>query len=320
MNRKWMAILAAACVLGAAFLFLQDTKKPEIDNQSDPGIVAKVGSREIRVEDFQRELVRRGGARPENVDPQKLLEEMIEDEVLMAKAVESGLDENPEIVRAYRNMVVAAFKKRELVPRIEKETVTDAEIKAYYDANPGEFTRLAKIRLAFLYMAIPSKVQDHSRIEKARAKMEEAREKALALKEERGFGSLAVEYSEDQATRYKGGDIGWVEEGRPYRWDPAVLAAGFDLENVGDVSEIVTTGDGIYLVKLMDRRPSRLVAFEKAAPRIRHKLTMEKEREVEMNFHQEMRAATVIEIYPEILESIATPSGPAAKGPVPPKL
>jgi PPIC-type PPIASE domain. len=45
--------------------------------------------------------------------------------------------------------------------------------------------------------------------------MIEARESASKQNHGRGFGPIAVKYSEDQVTRYKGGDIGWVNKNRP---------------------------------------------------------------------------------------------------------
>ncbi len=312
MNRNLIIFLVIMCILAGVLFFTKGRFEPEPVHTADPGLIAKVGPREIRVEDFQQEVRRRGGAHPEQIDKNALLDEMIEDEALMAKAIETGLDKDPEIMRAYRNMLISAFKKRYLLPRIKEGEVTDAEVQTYYKTHPDEFTRPAKVRLALLYMAIPSKSSAQSSVEAVRAKIVEVRKKALDLQAERGFGSLAVNYSDDQTTRYKGGDIGWVEEGNSYRWDSAVLSAGFALENIGDISDIIVATDGFYLVKLLDRRSAEVMQQDKAAARIRYKLMQEKEKNIEKVFQEEMRAAIEIVIYPEILASVPLPALPDA--------
>ena len=71
-----------------------------------------------------------------------------------------------------------------------------------------------------------------------RARMEEGLKKASETPVEGGrgaasigFGAVAVEYSDDQVSRYRGGDIGWLDDGNfSYRWPKEVLAAGYALE------------------------------------------------------------------------------------------
>jgi len=151
----------------------------------------------------------------------------------------------------------------------------------------------------------------HEKLTGLRSRMVEAREKALKSSDGPGFGSLAIEYSEDQATRYKGGDIGWIEEGRGrYRWDSKVIAAGFSLGKIGEISEIIATDSGLFLVKLLDRREPVVSPLEQVKERIRHKLVLEKRKQIEKEFLEEMRAGTAIEIYPEVLEAVKPPASP----------
>ena len=60
---------------------------------------------------------------------------------------------------------------------------------------------------------------------------ETARTEALALEPGvPGFGGVAVNYSEDQDSRYRGGDIGWLQAGTiDGRWDRKVSEAVFAL-------------------------------------------------------------------------------------------
>jgi parvulin-like peptidyl-prolyl isomerase len=321
MNRKIIMFFALGFFFITAIYFINERFSHENIQKSghNVDIIAKIGSREISVKEFQQKMRKRGGAHPDRVEKKALLDEMIEEELLLLKAIEAGLYKDPEVLNSYRNLLIGTFKERYLKPRIDNVEITDAEIKSYYENHPEEFTRPARIRLALIYMAIPPGKSES----KIRAKMAEIRKKAINSKEEKGFGKLCVLHSQDQATRYKGGDIGWVEEGKSYRFAPGVLSAGFALKNIGDISDILTTENGLYLVKLSDLRPQKVIPLSKTAPRIRHMLVKEKKEKIRKNFQKELHLAAKIETYPEILKNVSTKmilSESETKQALPPKL
>jgi peptidyl-prolyl cis-trans isomerase C len=124
------------------------------------------------------------------------------------------------------------------------------------------------------------------------ARMEEARRKALQLPPGTvGFGPLAIDYSDDDATRYRGGDLGWLDtDPARYHIDPAALATGFALEERGQISSVIRGKDALYLVRVIDRRPAHSVA---PAPNIeleRHRALLAKRRALESAFAEETRA------------------------------
>ncbi|MCP4344461.1 MAG: hypothetical protein GY795_02920 [Desulfobacterales bacterium] len=301
---KTIHLIIVIAVIAAIFLVISLFQQTPKQQSRDPELIAKVGPNEIKVEQFIQEMEYR--SKRGQIDRQALLEEMIEYETLLVKAVEAGLDKDPEVIRAYRNLLVGKFKSRNLTPLIEKVNISDTDVKTCYDAHRDDYTRPAKARLAILYMET-HKSMPSEKIESIKNKMSEAREKALVLTGEKGFGKLAISFSEDQVTRYKGGDLGWVNKGQNYRWDEKVVKAGFALEKIGDTSDIVATDTGIYLVKLMDRRKSELVPIEKVNARIEHRLILEKKRETEKTFRQDIRASVNVEIFPDILETVPMP-------------
>lgn len=298
-------MILALLVFGAAGWFAYDYWQQR--QQPDPDLIATVGNREIRVKQFKEEAARRGGLRPEGLDRRKLLEELIDYEAMLVKAFEAGLDKDPEVIRAYHNLLVGKLRTRQLEPRIENVAISDEEIKAQYETHIDRYTRPARSRIAILYFETHPTMSPEKR-ESIRARLAEAREKAQSLsQDERGFGALAIRYSEDQASRYKGGDIGWLAQGRAYRWPDPVVSAGFSLETIGDVSDVIETDNGLYLVKLLDRRDAVATPLEKAKTRIRHKMLLEKRKQTEAAFIAEQRAATEITIYPDVLASIPMP-------------
>jgi hypothetical protein len=246
---------------------------------------------------------------------------MIDYETLLVRAYQMGLEKDPDVVRSYYNLLIGKLKKRELDPRLENIKVTEPEILSHYERHRDRFTRPARIRLAFLMMGMhPTMSEEKKR--KIRERMAEARDKALKTSNSHGFGSLAIDYSEHQATRYKGGDIGWIEEGRRYRWDPEIIEAGFSLKKRGAISDTIETDTGLYLVKVMDRRASEIIPLEKVKERIRHQLVLSKQKEQEKAFQDEIKNAVPIQIYHDALASVPdlTPQDAASKEVAPPPI
>ena len=74
---------------------------------------------------------------------------------------------------------------------------------------------------------------------------------------------MAQNHSEDQASRYRGGDIGWLTVGDTNApWDPAMLAAVSKLAQPGDLAPVVSTPEAFYLVKLVERQPASVRPLE----------------------------------------------------------
>jgi hypothetical protein len=290
----WAVGLVWLCLAGAC------GRKPT------PEVAARVGGHRILARDVVAEAERRAGAGRPVPEPAALLDEMVEQQILFMGAVEAGLDRDPEILDAYRRLLIGAFKERELVPRIEQVAVTDAEVRAYYEAHAERYTRPARLHLAALALK-RSRSASAEKTAGLRARMEAARQAALALPaSEHGFGALAIKYSEDQASRYRGGDIGWVEPGRGKPgWHPAAMAAGCALAETGSVSDIVTTPDAFYLLKLLGRREPEPVALAAVEPAIRQQLLREKRRAQEAAFVESLRASAEVEIDPGVLASVA---------------
>jgi parvulin-like peptidyl-prolyl isomerase len=268
-------------------------------------LVAIVGNQKIFVSDIEKEIKRRG-IHLKHLDKQKLLEDMILRHAMIDLALKTKINQQPDFIRTYQNLLIGQYKKKYLTPQINGVDFTADEIRSHYTNNIDKFTQPEKARLAIIYMKTHSTMSD-KRKQKIMDRMIEAREQAINQRHGRGFGPIAVQYSEDQVSRYKGGDIGWLYENRAYRWDKKVLNAGFDLKNINDISKIITTEKGLYIVKLLDRRPSKVQPFEKVKSRIRHKQILEKRKKVEKDFVDDVRQKTPVTIYRHAFNKIEIP-------------
>ena len=288
--------------------------------KENANVLAKVGPSEIQVDDFKREWALRAESSRTILSSEDLLEELISRELLLLKAKQSGLEQDPEVRRAIRGLLVNKLKERELKPRAESVEVTADEVRARYEQNRALYRTPAKARLAILYLQTDAKASE-ARLAEARARMAEARAAAGGELPDpgRGFGGVALTYSEDQASRYKGGDIGWLDVGREgYRWPKEVVAAGFALKNKGDVSDVIQTAKGLYLVAKLDTRAAVTTPLEQVEVTLRRQLAAEKRQQVEQAFMKSIREGVAVKINATALASLKSLPVNMAKAAEPP--
>ncbi|HTI72854.1 MAG TPA: peptidylprolyl isomerase [Candidatus Limnocylindria bacterium] len=262
-----------------------------------PEVVAVVGTRSITKAALERELQRRG---PE-ASKDKTLEELVQFEATLAKVRTAGFDRDPEIVAAVERMLVARFQERELATA-ESPVVTEDEIRASYAASAKRFAVPAKVRGGVLYLRSPQKA-DSSR----RAEVAEQAEKLRAQAQSTNataFARLVREHSDDQTTRYRGGDTGWLSAGQPQSWDPVVAETLLTLKQPGECASVVETQQGFYIIRLAESQPASVRPLAEVCDLLRHELQQAKRARMNADFQTRMRVGLDIQINPSALNQI----------------
>ena len=282
------------------------------ESKSGLGVVATVGETAIHVSELQAEIDQRK-ARGQQPEPDRILDELILREAFVARARHLGLHEDPEVISAYKNLLIARLKERELEPQMRGIEVSD-QIQpplSQKDLNPATIA-VPQIRLAILRQTIHP-TTSVAKIEQLTACLAEARNKAMRLPaSESAFGSLAINYSDDQVSRYRGGDLGWlIEDAEKLRYDRSMLEAAFALESPGAISPIIRGHDGVYLVRLLDRRTmeKQNTMRSNTGDGLSYKARLDKQREIEHTFREQVRAKIPIAIYKDNLSKIETLTG-----------
>jgi peptidyl-prolyl cis-trans isomerase D len=213
----------------------------------------------------------------------------------------------------------ALVKPTELASSIQP---TDAELSAYYAKNASRYQvpekrsaryallDLAKLRdttqvsdedlRAYYNSHIDQyKVENRAHVEhilfktigKTDAEIAEIRQKAEdVLKKAKGganFEDLAKKYSEDDATKAKGGDLGWIVEKQTV---PEFEQAAFSVPK-GSVSDLVKTQYGFHIIKVLDRETAHTKPFEEVRSTIVPILTDQKAAEQANNISTQMASA-----------------------------
>ena len=242
-------------------------------------VLATVGGKAITQGDFDREAAMRPGKSAEEV-----MGELIKHRALYSAAEASGVMESPVLKRDLENRVISEWLETAFRRERDAMTVTEAEIRAAYEEKTESLVKHpAQARFAILYQKGRNVAELTETLSEAVAAFKD--DTATATNNQRlpGFGKVAAEYSEDTVSRYKGGDIGWVGEGNASRIPDEVLAAGNAL-GVGDLSEPMAAGDGVYVIMKTDDRPLARVSFNEAAPGLRRRLLLAKQSEFEAQF------------------------------------
>ena len=302
--------VVACLVLALTGLFTSCTRKPA----ANPNVLVKVGSHEITIQDFDREVQWYVKSRRPLPDKETVLEQMISRELRLQRAKASGLENDPDVQRRYQAMLAGRVEDLELKPRLEALTVTPEEIRAVYEKEVGRYTRPAKVRLALICIKTDSKMSVE-KLAEAERRIAAARQAALALPAgSRGLGAAAAEYSEDQASRYRGGDVGWFDQGRTeYRWPAEVVTAGLALAKNGDTSDVIKASEGFYIVSRLDSREPVVTPLEQAQGSIQRRLLTEKRQQTETAFNLKMRAFAPVETFTQVLAKVPYPTATMAK-------
>ena len=244
----------------------QSKAQTQKDPEQSQDVIAIINGESITVEAYKKETILHGEHIPGRFDSmaqrEALLEEMIRFEVLAAKARKAGYDKNPEIVANFKKMMVQKLWQDQWVSMLKKVAITDDEIEQYYNKHLKDYTGPEMAKAAIIYLKFPPKATEKD-IEGLKEKAETILKKAKKPKQTiLSVDSLAKEYSDDRESKYRGGDIGWVPRGaRIFKWDKSVINAIFALKEPGDISPVITTTKGMYLIKLMDKKEGEVRSF-----------------------------------------------------------
>ncbi len=302
MKKKTSVFPVALLVAGLLFLTTACGDREgagEADSKVEGGaeVVATFADEEMSLDDFQAEVEKL----PPQVKPllsslerrKKFLENFILSKLLVDEAKRRGLDKDEEIRKQLDEM-----EKRLILQKVFKDlqqnvAVTDEDVKAYYDANPAEFTT-AEIKVSHILLEDEASAQEV--LEKVKANPD-------------SFAELAKTRSKDTATAPEGGDLGFFGRGRMV---PEFEQAAFELEKPGDLSEVVKSPFGFHVIRLTEKKEGEKRPFEQVAGEIRTKLLQERQRHaVEAHFEKVKTEAKLLIDDQVLAKYNPGPPGPA---------
>jgi peptidyl-prolyl cis-trans isomerase D len=135
----------------------------------------------------------------------------------------------------------------------ERTTIPDDALRAYYNAHIDQFKVENRAHVEHILFKTIGKTD--AEITEIRQKAEDVLKKA---KSGANFEDLAKKYSEDDGTKVKGGDLGWIVEGQTV---PEFQKVAFS-EPKGTISDLVKTQYGFHIIKVLDRETAHTKTLE----------------------------------------------------------
>jgi len=175
----------------------------------------------------------------------------------------------------------AQIEKEVLVRQVIDKVVTvparvsDDALREYYDQNTARYKKPEAVRLRII------SVQDEKKAKEAMAKITAGED----------FGKIAARMSEDNY-RIKGGDVGFVHQGRIY---PELEAVAFKM-TPGSVAGPILAEKKWFILKLEQRQPAQQLSFSDVKETLRRDLEQKRSTELMDAWMNQLRAKAKIEI------------------------
>ena len=138
--------------------------------------------------------------------------------------------------------------------------VTEQEARASCGAHPDLFAQPQRYRASHLFLAAHEETPSEVAEEKEKAIMV----LATRLSQRETLSQLAVEVSEDEASKPRGGDLNYLAETRM----PTEFIAEVQKLRVGETSKPFRSHLGFHIVQLTDIKPPRQLTFDEVRPEI----------------------------------------------------
>jgi peptidyl-prolyl cis-trans isomerase C len=251
--------------------------------------LAKIDDVTITLGEFQERINRQSPyirARYTSLEQKKeFLDSLVRFEILAKEAYKRGLDKDPEVIRTMKQVMIQKLMRDEFDAKVTADSVSDPEMKTYYDANLAEYVKPEEVRASAIILK-----------NKAQADRVLLEAKGDAGKTNKGFRDLVTKYSQDEETKLRGGDLRYFDA-QTKDFPPAVVKGAFALINTGDVSSVVDAANGtFYILKQTGRRKAMTKSLDDAKAQIRNKLFREKRLQAQKDFIDNPRSQAKIEI------------------------
>ncbi len=245
---------------------------------------------------------------------ENLLETMIRNKLLLQEANEKGFDVTEQVnlyienlkkennietdaelrqelrkqgmdFESWREQLRENFMKQALIfSEVDRFIVTDdSEIVSYYKLHPKEFTEPAEFRLRVIYLSSEGKSE-----EELQTKKEEI---SRRISEGEEMADLAAQYSEGPE-RESQGDLGTFKKGELAK----TLEEAVEKLNPGEIHPWLEARNGWYLLKLEEKKESRLKPFEEVKEEIEQKIFSERKRDKTEEYIKRLLESNYIKI------------------------
>ncbi len=186
------------------------------------------------------------------------------------------------------------LKKGEILPEFEMRA---------FSLKPGEISDLVQTSLGYHIIKLEEKKEDeihvrHILIKITPSPVDSTEVLNLAdtlyqkLKNGADFVQLVKDYSQDDESKKKGGEIGWF----PLVQLPEELREKITQTEIGQITSPVITEEGVHILKILDRKEKRSLSLEDDYDTIKEMAKRKKGNDEILKWIEELKSKTYVEV------------------------
>jgi len=236
---------------------------------------------------------------------EKIIERLLLYEDSLSQVSQTDTKERKDEMRL---KVLAQMLEQEEVD--DKIKIEDKDLQDYYNRSKAELVMPAKSKVRQIVIrAGSSDSATDDEHNKAFEKASEAYKKLVPgpLKKGEDFASVAKQYSEDEATKEKGGEVTeWIQEEMDFMGEITKHQYHEQVQAIpkGQIGQPFEANGYIYIVEVTDRSEPEQLSFEDSKEFIRERLTQEKHQELSEQLSSKLMKDAKVVIYTRTLKKI----------------
>ena len=242
-------------------------------------VLAVVEGREITQEDLELVIQslnpQQANQFQSDEGKERLLQELVNQELIYLDAVEKGLESNLDYQRSLKKMKENFLKQYAMNAMFQQAEVSDEEIQAFYEENPDQFQQPEQTKASHILV--------------------DEEEEAKKIKDELDNGASFEEKAKEASgcpSSQKGGDLGYFSKGKMV---PEFEAVATEL-NPGEISEPVKTQFGYHIIKVEDRKEGTTSDLKDVKDQLRQHLAAQKQQSIYLETVNKLKDKYSIEI------------------------
>jgi hypothetical protein len=280
-------LLTAGAAIGLALATFGLLERPTDPRLLAPDAAAQVGGRTIRRIDYERVLAGVEGdlRNPlDESDRRRVLDRMIDEELLVQRALELGL---AAIDRRVRGELTAGLMDS-IVGEADADEASPREVARHFEENIDFFTRPGRLHAQTIFFSARNdgRRQDGSAAERATRAGGLLRAGENASEVESRLGDLQISPIPN----------GMLPPSKVRDYVGPIILQSLEELAVGEWSEPIESGGGVYLARVIDREPPIIPAFEEVEGLVRQDLRRRRGDQALRDYLDDLRSRTPVAV------------------------
>jgi len=243
---------------------------------NDPGVIARTGDKDVRIEDMQKTLESLDPAEKAaiaaNPDVLKLaIRAILVEQVILKKITAEHWDLQPDIVARLERIRESTLARMYLKAKSEPvDGYPDPqELQSAYEARKASLSVPHRFRLSQIFISLPADA-DQASTDKARKKLQVVIDQLN--QPGANFTRIATQQSDDSLSSSQGGDMGWVND----KQMPAAVRDQARTLAKNALSQPLRIEDGWHILKLVDATDISPIALDEVKVKLTAQLRAER--------------------------------------------